>query len=171
MNSTQAWEKNPAVFWDGSEVHNPSCSPACRCSSTLQTSLRFPFWTNRNNKHNVPLRCPVPLCPGPARVAPFPTVHCQTRGKPRLLSSISFFASFSLSFSLFQFQSLSLSLACIRPHSCCIMFHAIGITFKYLIIACFFSVTVSIPVFFFCDICLYRYVVTEKKDSFLLRGY
>lgn len=86
----------------------------------------------------------VPVCPG---WLPFP--QCTARLEESHDFSVQFpFASFSLSFSLFRFQSLSLSLTCICPHSCCIMFHAIGISLKYLIIACFLSVTVSIPVFF-----------------------
>lgn len=91
------------MFWDGPlKFIPPSCSPACRCSSTLQTSLRF--LSGQNSVITSTTQPPgPPLSQVEIRQAPLPPVHCQTEESHT-------FSVKSLSFSLLQFQSLSLSL-------------------------------------------------------------
>lgn len=77
-------------FWDSptTYINPPRCSPACRCSSTLQTSLSISFWTKlRYNKHNSAARPSSSLSQaGTDKTPPIPTVHCQTEEKPHFLS-------------------------------------------------------------------------------------
>lgn len=112
----------------------------------------------------------VPVCPGLSWVAPFPTVHCQTRGKPRLLSSLSFCLFLSFFFTLPISESLSFSYV----HLSSLLLHHVSCYRYYVKILnyCLLSLCYRLySCLLFCDICLYRYVVTEKKDSFLLWGY
>jgi len=144
-------EKNLCSGTASSNSSPASCSPACRCSSTRRTPLRFPFWTKLTSTTQ-------PSDPSPSQVPPPPSLSA--------LPSHTFSVK-SLSFSLLQFpESLSFPsrvLAPVAPFVCR----------RYRVVmldSCFLSVVFS---FSLCRSSAVSHLfMTEKKDSVvvLLKG-
>lgn len=135
------------------QIHNPlSCSPACRCSSTLQTSLRFFLFGQTKFKHNAAAQ-PVP--------GGSSTPKCTARQKKATLSQFNFFLSISL---LLQFQSLSLSLhvSSLLLRHCLLL--RLSFNAKFLFLLAFLSLLFSL--------CLLSVtsagIPSEKKDSMVI---